>query len=287
VSPQAWLRLASIACAALAPALWVSVLMADRDSALCRAWARYCAQLERNLCRLFVFWPGHRVAVAQLVTLFVLTAVAVAMPLRPSLWAGLMLVAVAGPPVWLRRMVRRRVQRIDQQVDGFLVATANALKSRPAVGDALAAVVTLTAKPLRQEIELSVKQMRFGSSVDQALLHMGGRIGSKPLDTALSAILIGRELGGSLPTVLETTAATMREMARLEGVIRANTAQGKAQIWVLALFPFVLMFAFNAVSPGYFDTMSSSLVGYIATGIALGLWGASILAARRILAVDI
>jgi tight adherence protein B len=116
---------------------------------------------------------------------------------------------------------------------------------------------------------------------------MSARVGSKPLDTAISALLIGRQVGGNLPVIMETTAAAMREMERLEGVVRTKTAEGKAQLWVLALFPLVLMLSFNAVSPGYFDALTESAVGTLATVIALGCWGASLVVAQKILAVDI
>jgi tight adherence protein B len=145
----------------------------------------------------------------------------------------------------------------------------------------------MTPHPLRQELELAVKQMRLGTTVEQALLHMSGRVGCKQLDTALSAILIGREVGGNLPSILETTAEVMREMARLEGVVRTKTAGGRAQLWVLGLFPFVLMLGFNAVNRGYFDPLTASVTGYLVTTIAFALWGGSIVFARRILAVDI
>ena len=43
----------------------------------------------------------------------------------------------------------------------------------------------------------------------------------------------GRQVGGNLPKVLETTAHTLREMKRLEGVIRTKTADGRMQLWVI------------------------------------------------------
>jgi tight adherence protein B len=70
-------------------------------------------------------------------------------------------------------------------------------------------------------------------------------------------------------------------------VVKTKTAEGKAQIWVLAFFPLVLMLGFNAVSPGYFEPLTSSVVGGLVTGVAFALWGGSVVAARRILAVDL
>ena len=128
--------------------------------------------------------------------------------------------------------------------------------------------------------------MRVGSTLDQAVLFMAGRIGSRRVDSALSA-LIGRQIGGNLPKILDTTAGSLREMARLEGVVRTKTAEGKAQLWVLAVFPIVLMLAFNAVKDGYFDPLTQSVTGYVVVTMALVFWVASLVVARRILDVDI
>jgi tight adherence protein B len=116
---------------------------------------------------------------------------------------------------------------------------------------------------------------------------MSGRVASRRLDAAITAILVGRQVGGNVPEILETTAASMREMTRLEGVVRTKTAEGKAQIWVLAAFPFVLLVAFSWASPGYFDPLAQTTVGSVCTVIGFGFWAASVLSAWRILKVDI
>jgi tight adherence protein B len=261
--------------------------IANPDSVFHRGWARYCGSLETKLYRAFIFRPGYQIAIGQIIAVFVVAVVATLGWTRWTYCGVTAIVVALAPTAYLTRQLRLRVRMIDVEVEGFLVAVANALKSRPAVGDSIASVLALTPNPLRQELELSVKQMRLGSTVEQTLISMGARIGSKQLDMALSALLIGRQVGGNLPTIMETTAAAMREMGRLEGVVRTKTADGKAQMWVLAVFPFVLMLGFNAVRPGYFDCLSETLWGYIATIVAFACWGASILVARRILAVDI
>ncbi len=281
------LKDAAVVVSAVGVGLTAWTMAVNPDNALHRAWVRYCGSLETKLYRAFVFRPGHHIAVAQGIGLFAIGVLAILGRTPPTYCAVLGLVVALGPTTYLSRQLRSRIGRIDLQVEGFLVAVANALKSRPAVGDAIASVLPLTPNPLRQELELSVKQMRLGNSVEHTLTLMGARVGSRQLDLALSALLIGRQVGGNLPTIIETTAAAMREMGRLEGVVRTKTAEGKAQMWVLAVFPFLLMLGFNAVSHGYFDCLSESIWGYIATGVAFICWGASIVVARQILAVDI
>src|SRR5688572_16251734 len=116
---------------------------------------------------------------------------------------------------------------------------------------------------------------------------MAARVGSRQLDSALSAILIGRQVGGNLPKVLETTASTLREMRRLEGVVRTKTAEGKAQLWVIALMPFAMLGGLNQLWPGYFAPLTSSIVGYIISTICATCWITSLVLARKVLNVDI
>lgn len=250
-----------------------------------RLWARYVVSLERKLRLMFIWQSGNSIATGQAAAIAVIIALAVLVDL-PYWYAFAALVAVL-PSVVIERMRRQRVEAIDQQLDGFLMALANALKATPSLGDAFTSVQRLIPPPLQQEVELAVKEMRVGSTLDQAVLFMAGRIGSRQVDSALSALLIGRQIGGNLPKILDTTATSLREMARLEGVVRTKTAEGKAQLWVLAVFPIVLMLAFNAVKEGYFDPLTQSVTGYAVIAVALVFWIASLVTARRILDVDI
>ena len=90
-----------------------------------------------------------------------------------------------------------------------------------------------------------------------------------------------------MPSILDTTAQTFREMSRLEGFVRSKTAEGRAQLWVLGLFPFGLMYALNAIRPGYFDPLTENMVGYVLSFFAGVCWIGSIIVARKVLSVDI
>ena len=264
-------------------ALWV--VIADAEGVPRRLWSRYVVFLESKLRLMFIWTSGDAIAAGQAAAIAGLAALSVLVDL-PYWYAFAALVAVV-PGVVIERMRRQRVEAIDQQLDGFLLALANALKATPSLGDAFTSVQRLIAPPLQQEVELAVKEMRVGSTLDQAVLFMAGRIGSRQVDSALSALLIGRQIGGNLPKILDTTASSLREMSRLEGVVRTKTAEGKAQLWVLAVFPIVLMLAFNAVKDGYFDPLTQSVTGYVVVTLALIFWIASLVVARRILDVDI
>ncbi|MBD3671408.1 MAG: hypothetical protein HUJ29_11595, partial [Gammaproteobacteria bacterium] len=87
--------------------------------------------------------------------------------------------------------------------------------------------------------------------------------------------------------IMEESAATLREMARLEGVVRTKTAEGKTQAYVLGVIPFVLIGAIHMVDEHWLDPLGSSTLGFAIISVAAVLWITAILLARKILAVDI
>jgi tight adherence protein B len=257
----------------------------DQSGPAYRYWARYNSLLEQRLRPMFIFIPGEKITFGQLGAAFLLVTLNVLFSI-PFWYAVLGLIAIA-PLVYIESLRRKRVEAIEEQLDNFMLALANALKTTPSIGAALNSVASVITDPMRQEVDLALKEMKVGSTLDQALLHMASRVGSRQLDSALSSVLIGRQVGGNLPRVLESTANTLREMRRLEGVVRTKTAEGKMQLWVIALMPFALLILMNQVWPGYFAPLTASLVGYlISTGIVAS-WATSIILARKVLAVDI
>jgi len=250
-----------------------------------REYERRVAGLERQLRLCFLPSSGQRIARLQLAT--VLLSAGAALLFRLPWGYALAALAAVAPGRYLARRRRQHVAQIEAQMDTFIVGLANALKAVPSPGAALAHLAPVLPVPLRLEIERLLGELRVGSTLEQALLGMAARLESADVESALSALLIGLQAGGNLPRVLENSAATMREMSRLEGVLRAKTSEAKAQLWVLGGFPYVLAFGFHAVDPGYFLPLQSGVIGTLIVTVAGGLWLGALLAARRILKVDI
>ncbi len=269
--------------------LTLSVFLAARDitGAPYRVYQRYVNYVERQLHRQFIFKPGNRVVIGQAVAVFLILLFCTLLGVDPLYSVLLLALACAGPLLYIERMRRKRVAKIEAQLDGFLLALANALKATPSLGKAFSSVRSLVLPPLREEIDLALKEMRVGSTLDQALLLMAQRVGSRQVDSALSALLIGRQVGGNLPKILDTTSSTLREMSRLDAVVRSKTAEGKAQLTLLSIFPLLLILSFSMVKSDYFEPLTDSFAGYMVIAVAAGCWLASLVVARKIVSVDI
>jgi tight adherence protein B len=277
-----WLALSSLA---LCICLSVHTLMSTRDSALQRAYFRYTSYLDRQLRLLFIERRAQHIVLAQAAALgavllwLLFTRSPYFLPLLPA--------ALLAPKMILERMRKQRTAAIELKLDSFVVALANALRASPSAGRALAMIQPVTPPPLDREIELVLREMRVGSTLEQALGNLSARVRSFQLDAAMSGLLIGRQTGGNVPAILDGAAQTLREMARLQGVLRSKTAEGRAQANVLALAPAVLIFAFDLASPGYFRPLTESLVGVMVMCAAMLMWASSVLMMRRIMAVTL
>jgi tight adherence protein B len=250
-----------------------------------RAFAAYVARLNRDLDLLFRPRRGRRIALTQAASIGALGVLTVATGLW-ALAAAALAVALA-PRLWLARAVTRKRREIEQRLPGIARTLANSLRATPNLVAAIEQTQRLCPPGLDRELELVLEEMHVGSTLEPALLRMGARVRSNDLDAILTAILVTRQVGGHLPEVLETLAASLREMARLAGVLRTKTAEGRIQFLVVALVPPVLVLFFGKLRPGHFDPLFVSQTGLVICVVATLLWAGSVLLARKVLAVQL
>ena len=278
-----WFPIAGAILVVVAVAVVIYFAIDSPNNMLRRILGRHIDELDRELRFLLSKATGTQIAQVQ-VGLGVLALVM-------SVWStGLLLliplIAIA-PGFWLRRARTQRVEKIEQQLDGWLLMLANMLKATGSLGDAIRATGDLIHGPIGEEIDLVLKEIRLGATLEQSLSAMAKRINSRIVTANMATLLVGRTTGGELPILLEETAASLREMARLEGVVRTQTAQGKAQLLVLVVAPILILAAFRAVEPTFFDPLFTSVIGTAVMVTAIGLWVGALIWARKVLDVDL
>jgi tight adherence protein B len=268
---------------AAATAIWGSV--GTERGPLRVQWGRYVDALNRRLRRLHQPRSGATFGIAQILAAFFLVGTSCILEM-PVLLVGLPLIAGV-PYVVLEKRLRDRVAKLDHQADGFCLALANALKATPSIGAAFETTTALMTGPVQEEMSLANKETKLGLPIHEAIRAASGRAGSIKLATVLAAVLIGRQIGGNLTRVLETTAATLRELERLEGVVRQKTAEGRMQLWGLSLIPPMIIYAIHKLDPSFFVPLHATFVGKMCLFIAVILYIVGVAAARKVLMVDV
>lgn len=191
------------------------------------------------------------------------------------------------PLALLREQRVQRAAALEAQLDSFLLALTNSLKAIPALGAALEAVVPLAPDPIRSEFQWALRAFDLGTPLDEALTQLAGRVPSPPLATAVTILNIARRTGGDLSNALETCASSLREMARLEGVLRSKTASGKAQAVAIGVIPVPLVALLHHIDPNFLSPLGETLMGNALVVLAVALWATAIVLARWIVAVDL
>ncbi len=271
---------------ALAVFLATRAFLENPGNPVWRAFRSYLSSLDARLIQLQAPRIGSRIAAGQGALLAALL-VGVALT-GPSVLYLIAVCAVAGAPVYvLRQKTQARTLHIEANLSSFCVSLANSLRVAPSIGKALVRTHEGATGPMAEELAVALRDMQLGATVEQALVNMSSRNRSAPLDSVLGSILIGRQIGGRLPEILDTTGETIRETERLRGVIRAKTSEGKGQILVMAAAPPFIFFAFDLLRPGYFEPLTTTFVGWMLFGASIVFWGLSVVTARRILALDV
>ena len=244
---------------------------------------RYESYLQRELIFVRAGFTPRQFVIAQLL----LVLAAVALCFRTPLLGLLPLLLAAIAPQLLKNARQKRIVQLEKQIESWLTSVARSLEAAPSLGEALEASIGTCDAPMREEIEQLDNEIRLGRPIDQALSEWSERVGSRVLTMAVATLLVGRETGGQIGEVLRSAAASLREMERLEGVVRTKTAEGKGQAWVISIVPFPLYFGVKFSDPSFFLPLEQSATGHLLLGISAALWIGAILSARKILAVQI
>jgi tight adherence protein B len=144
------------------------------------------------------------------------------------------------PWLYVKGLRAKYFRKFDEQLSDTLMLISNSLKAGFSFLQAMEMVAREAQPPMADEFGRVTQEIAVGVSIADALENLGQRIHSMDLDLMITAVLIQREIGGSLAEILETIAAVIRERVRIKGEIRTLTTQGRATGAVLGAMPISL-----------------------------------------------
>jgi tight adherence protein B len=202
---------------------------------------------------------------------------------------GVILAAFFGylPVLWMEREKSKRRKALNEQLDATLQSMANTILVTQNLEDAFATIAQHFDPPIAQEADIVVKQVRLGTPMDEALRDFAARCRSRNVDAIVTALTVGRQTGGELPKVLETTAGVLRETMRVEGVMESKTSEGKAQVWVMGMLPFVFGGALQVIDPEWMQPLFKDPIGWAIILFACFLEAVGIALVRKFTRIDV
>ncbi len=248
--------------------------------------SKYVARTELIMDELFMTYEAHRLIVlnaACTLVFFVLLLV-----LAGNVLAGVTgaIFGFALPQLVLKKIKRDRMKKFDQQLVRAAESMAGALKAGHSFLQALTLVAEEMAPPIKDEFKLFLKENRLGLSLDDSLRRMAGRVKSPDLEILVTAILVSRQTGANLAEILVEIAASLRDRYKLQGQVKALTAQARLSGLVVGLLPILMGIVIYLVDPDLIHPLFSTVIGKAVLGISVVMEFLGWLWIMRLLAVD-
>jgi tight adherence protein B len=201
---------------------------------------------------------------------------------------GLFAVAAFFAPRMIFMIARdKRRSLFEMQLIDGLTLLANSLRAGMTLPQSMELLVREMRPPITQEFGRVLQENRLGTDFDQAMLNMSRRLQSRDLDMLVNAIAITRKSGGNMGEIFQKIAEIIRERARIEGKVKALSATGNMQAFVMSALPFALMGALYFIDPINVQLLFSTTFGLIAVGVTVFLVIVAFIWIRRIMDVDI
>jgi tight adherence protein B len=197
------------------------------------------------------------------------------------------IVAGAAPTLTLRMALKRRAEKLREQLPDVLTIMASSLRAGHSFLQALDTVAREIAQPAATEFQRVVAEIRLGRAAEEALEALAERVGSADFKWAVLAVNIQREVGGNLAEILDNVADTLRERAMMRRQVRVLTSEGRLSAWVLTLLPIGIALYLFATNPEYIGLLFSTTLGYMMLGGAFVLLTAGVLWMRKIVNIDV
>ncbi|MEH7073682.1 type II secretion system F family protein [Neobacillus drentensis] len=179
------------------------------------------------------------------------------------------------PKWYIRKKKRERVLRFNEGLADMITTIVGSLKAGFSLPQGLKSVAEEANSPIKEEIETVLKEMQYGKSIEDALNDLKERMPSEDLDLMIQAILIQRQVGGNLATVLDRIVETIRDRTKIHRQIATLTAQGRLSGYIIALLPVILGMVLYLIEPDYISILFHNPIGLgmVVAGIISGILG--------------
>jgi tight adherence protein B len=215
-----------------------------------------------------------------------LTLIAFGLPTLAAGGIGLVMAAIV--PRFLAKRRRRNFQEaFDKSLAEALGTVSSSLKAGLTLREALAVAAQNTPPVFAAEITVALKQYRFGVALDEVLDGVRRRVATASANIAFGAMIIGSQLGGNLPEILKRIVVTIRERDRVEGRLRALTAQGRSQAFLLCGAPIVIGIGLWIWDPAKMEFFASTPTGKVLLALAIVLELLGIVVTKKVMTLEI
>ena len=132
-----------------------------------------------------------------------------------------------------------------------------------------------------------LREQRIGVSFDTALDNLNARMPSEATALVVASLRVAAQTGGNLAEALEGISETLRARLQLQGKVRALTAQGRMQAWIVGSLPILLAVVLDYMEPEAMALLWHTPLGWGVLLVVAVLETTGVVMIRRIVNIDI
>jgi tight adherence protein B len=206
-------------------------------------------------------------------------------PLSLALLVGAL--ACAAPYAYMRYLTRKRFRRFLEQMPDGLDMISQGLQAGLGLNQSMVFVAKQMPDPLGTEFSVFLEEVNLGLPMLDALKGFEERVPLPEVRLLAIALVVQREVGGSLAELLNKLADVIRDRFRIERQIKSLTAQNRMSAWVVASIPPVLTVFMFMMDPALMNETWRNPTGQVMYITALGLEIVGILIFRKLIRIHI
>ena len=241
--------------------------------------------LERSLLSAGITYPPVVVFLATLAVSLVVPY-AMAQLLAPAFGVVGLASGVLLLRSWLRHSRERRRERFVQQIPELARVLANATNAGLSITTAWVVAEGEMEEPAKGEIQRLNAAVRFGASLEEAMLQLNDRLPAREVRVLMSTLVVSSRSGGSLIKALRDISLTLDERKEVLREVRTTLAQARMTGALVTVMGVGILLILNVIQPGLVDKMTRNALGQAALVVGFGLITVGHLLVRRLTRID-
>ncbi|MDD3927509.1 MAG: type II secretion system F family protein [bacterium] len=191
------------------------------------------------------------------------------------------------PFSYLKHLKHKWLNYFNKQIPDTLVLISNCLKSGYSFMQSIDMVAREALPPMSEECAKVLQEISLGNTVEKSLMNIVERIGSEDMDLVVTAVIIQREIGGSLAEILENIADTIRERIRIKGEVKTLTAQGRLSGYIVGSLPIALFFVINLLNHEYMSKLTTNILGWLLLGLGVTMQTIGYMVIKKLVDIEV
>jgi tight adherence protein B len=186
------------------------------------------------------------------------------------LLAGLVGLAASPLPLaYVALLRRRRLDKLLSQLPNAFDLMARTMRAGQTISQSFQVVAEEGPRPISEEFGFCYEQQNLGLSPESALAELSRRTGLLELKIFVMAVMIHRQTGGNLSELLDKLGHVIRERAKIRGTIKALTAEGMYQAYILIALPPAILAIMWSINRPYTELLFQEYYLLIAMGVSM------------------